>query len=469
MKLFVLFSFFLTSFVLTAQVTPLVGTYLGDGQRNYYGNAAPSRLRVHWKVHLGSGNTRLGRMVKHWKGAGWTGQPLVIREGNEIFLIQGSLGHHLKKIRARDGKVIWSTNVGDAIKGTPTFAHVGGRDPEKRYVLITGSRMGYQSDFISGTAYSLSGISYATGKILWRHNSRRTGSNSRDVDASALMIGSKACVPLENGYFTVFSPNPSKARNRGGVMAPKIYRQTRLYRDTDFRVFGQELSCEGSPTLYRGKAYLAAGCGRVYACSTGLGGIGWTLDIGGDLNSTMPLTNDKHLLLGVEKQFISGQGGVMKIKPGGGVKWYYPLPNVRFFEWNGGLVGSPAVNHRYHSRVSKDLACFVGVDGNLTVINHRVIRPGVMVSGPRGQKRYPTPLVLDRVKLPKGSISTPLFAGDKIVVGYDNGMDLYQVSLAGKLTRLARLAGPMFDATPVVWNRRIYAGSKNGYLYCLGD
>ena len=204
MKLFVLFSFFLTSFVLTAQVTPLVGTYLGDGQRNYYGNAAPSRLRVHWKVYLGSGNTRLGRMVKHWKGAGWTGQPLVIREGNEIFLIQGSLGHHLKKIRARDGKVIWSTNVGDAIKGTPTFAHVGGRDPEKRYVLITGSRMGYQSDFISGTAYSLSGISYATGKILWRHNSRRTGSNSRDVDASALMIGSKACVPLENGYFTVF-------------------------------------------------------------------------------------------------------------------------------------------------------------------------------------------------------------------------------------------------------------------------
>ena len=460
---------FLTPLSASAQITPLVGTYLGDGQRNYYGNAAPSRLRVHWKVHIGTGNTRVGPTVKRWSGAGWTGQPLVIREGREVFLIQGSLGHHLKKIRARDGKLIWSVSLGDAIKGTPTFVDVGGRNPENRYVLITGNRNGYHSNAVTGSAYSLSGVSYTTGKILWRHNSRLTSSNSRDVDASALMIGSKACIPLENGYFTVFSPNPSKASLRGGVMAPKIYRQTILYRSQDIRIYGSELSCEGSPTLYRGKAYLAAGCGKVYACSTGFGGIRWTLDVGGDLNSTMPLTNDNHLLLGVEKQFISGRGGVMKFKPGGGVKWYYPLPDVKFFEWRGGLVGSVAVNHRYASGISKDLACFVGVDGNLTVVNHKLTQPGVVVLGPRNLKRYPTPLVMDRVKLPTGSISTPLFVGNRIVVGYDNGMDLYQVSPAGKLTRLARLAGPMFDATPVVWNRRIYAGSKNGYLYCLGD
>ena len=31
------------------------------------------------------------------------------------------------------------------------------------------------------------------------------------------------------------------------------------------------------------------------------------------------------------------------------------------------------------------------------------------------------------------------------------------------------LRGPMFDATPVVWNGRVYAGSKNGFLYCLGN
>ena len=48
-------------------------------------------------------------------------------------------------------------------------------------------------------------------------------------------------------------------------------------------------------------------------------------------------------------------------------------------------------------------------------------------------------------------------------------MDLYQVTPAGKMVRLDRLSGPMFDATPVVWNGRVYAGSKDGSLYCLGN
>ncbi|MDB4666848.1 PQQ-binding-like beta-propeller repeat protein, partial [bacterium] len=215
---------------------------------------------------------------------------------------------------------------------------------------------------------------------------------------------------------------------------------------------------------------IAAGVGRVYACGFGFfGGLGWSLDVGGDLNGTMPLTNDNHLLLGIEKQFINGRGGVMKFEPKGGVKWYYPLPDRKWYTWNGGLVGSPAVNHRYQSDVSKDLACFVGIDGVLTLINHKQVQPGVVVPGPRGLKQYPTPLVLDRVELPQGSISTPLFVGNKIIVGYDNGMDLYQVTPAGKLQRLDRLSGPMFDATPIVWNGRVYAGSKNGNLYCLGN
>jgi len=77
--------------------------------------------------------------------------------------------------------------------------------------------------------------------------------------------------------------------------------------------------------------------------------------------------------------------------------------------------------------------------------------------------------VLDTVSLPDGSISTPLFVGDRIIVGYDVGLDLYQVTAEEKLILLDRLSGPMFDATPVVWNRRIYAGSKDGYLYCLGE
>ncbi len=460
----------LTILPVSAQIKPLIGTYLGDNKRNYYGNQAPSKLRVKWKTHLGSGKTTFGSSdTRTWKGAGWTGQPLVIQEAGELFLIQGTLGHHVKKIRARDGKVIWSTSVGDAIKGTPTFIDVGG-PAATRYTLIVGSRSGYGQHWRNGTAHSLHGISYTTGKILWRHNSRATASNSRDCDASAVVIGKKAAIPLENGYFTVFSPDARKASNKSGFPSPKISKQYLLYRESDRRIYRNELCCESSPTMVGSKAYVAAGVGRVYACGTGMfGGASAKLEIGGDLNGTMPLTNDRHLLLGIEKQFIPGHGGVVKFSTGGKIKWFHPLPDRKWYTWNGGLVGSPAVNHRYNSTVSKDLACFVGIDGNLTLINHKKIQPGKMNWGPRRLKQYPAPLVLDTVKLPQGSISTPLFLGDRIIVGYDNGMDLYQVTPAGKLVRLDRLSGPMFDATPVVWNGRVYAGSKNGYLYCLGN
>ncbi|MDA8991869.1 hypothetical protein N9F61_00345 [Akkermansiaceae bacterium] len=474
MKTLPLFLSLLTAFGIqsaAAQIKPHISTYLGDGQRNFYGNVAPSKLNVKWKTHLGSGKTEFGRGdIRTWKGAGWTGQPLVIEENGELYLIQGTLSHHVKKIRARDGKGIWSTSVGDVIKGTPTYTDTGSGTPEERHVLIVGSRSGFGQDFINGTAHSLHGISFATGKKLWRHNSRRTASNSRDCDASALIIGSKACVPLENGYFTVFSPRAKNTHMVDGFPAPKIYKQYLLYREADRKIYRSELCCESSPTLIGSKAYVAAGAGRLYACGTGFfGGAGWGLDIGGDLNGTMPLTNDKHLLVGIEKQFIPGQGGVMKVKPGGGVKWFYPTPNKKFYMWGGGLVGSPTVNHRSSSEISKDLACFVDVGARLTLINHKKLQPGITVPGPRLKKQYPVPLVLDQVKLPTGSISTPLFVGNKIIVGYDNGMDLYQVTPAQKLKRIARLAGPMFDATPIVWNGRIYAGSKNGYLYCLGN
>ena len=460
----------LTALSLCGQVTPLVGTYLGNNERNYYGNRAPSKLRVKWKTLLGSGRTQLGSTrVVTWKGAGWTGQPLVIRENGETYLIQPTLSHHVKKIRARDGRVIWSTSVGDAVKGTPTFIDVGG-PAETRYTLIVGSRSGYGVHWRKGPAYSLHGLSYLTGKKLWRYNSITTPSVSRDCDASAVVIGSKAAIPLENGYFTYFSPDVRKAAAAPGLPTPKIFRQYLLYRESDRAVYGSELCTESSPTMVGSTAYVAAGVGRVYGCKLGLfGGAKSKLEIGGDLNGSMPLTNDRHLLLGIEKERITGHGGVVKFTTSGKVKWFHPLPDRKWYEWQGGLVGSPAVNHRYQSSVSSDLACFVGIDGVLTLVNHKKLQPGKMVWGPRKQKQYPAPLVLDTVTLPQGSISTPLFVGDKIVVGYDNGMDLYQVTAAGKLVRLDRLSGPMFDATPVVWDGRVYAGSKNGYLYCLGD
>ena len=452
-----------------AQITALSGTYLGDGERNFYGNHAPSSLNVVWKIPLGSGKTNLAGKSITWSGSGWTGQPLVVRENGELFLIHGSLDHHMRKIRAATGEVVWQVNFGDAIKGTPTFADLGGDDLETRHVLICGSRRGAEADFEKDPAYSLRAISYQDGRELWRLNSIHTHCNSRDVDGSALVVGGKVMVPLENGYFSVLSAFPKDAVKEGGYFTPKIYKQSRIYEEKDLPLYQSELSCESSPTLLGGKAYVASGCGRVYACSKNWPWTGWQLDIGGDLDSSMPVTNDRCLLLGIEKEFIPGLGGVMKIKPGGGVMWYLPVGDVEFYEWHGGLVGTPAVNHRTAQSVSPDLACAVGVDGKLILFNHRKLQPGRKVPGPRQDQMFPTPLILDTAQLPSGSISTPLFIDDRIIVGHDKGMELYQVTPELKLQHLSSFTGPMFDSTPVVWDGHVYAGSKDGFLYCLGE
>jgi len=160
MKLPTLLASFLFGTFCHAQIKPLISTYLGDEQRNYYGNIAPSKLNIKWKTNLGSAVTMLGSKKKKWHGAGWTGQPLVISENNEIFLIQPSLSHYLRKIRASDGKIIWSTNLGDAIKGTPSFVTTSNSDPEKKFIIISGSRRGAKNNFFKDPAYSLHAVSY---------------------------------------------------------------------------------------------------------------------------------------------------------------------------------------------------------------------------------------------------------------------------------------------------------------------
>ena len=78
----------------------IIGTFLGNFQRNYYGNVAPDSLNIIWKHYLGSGKTIISRKLgeRTWAGAGWTGQPLLVKEDSNLVLIQGSYDHNLKKL-----------------------------------------------------------------------------------------------------------------------------------------------------------------------------------------------------------------------------------------------------------------------------------------------------------------------------------------------------------------------------------
>ena len=450
-------------------------TYLGGPERNFYGNRLPGKLKVHWKLNLGSGRTQLRGGTPVWKGAGWTGQPLIVREGDEIFLTLGANDHHLRKIRARDGKVMWKYKFDDVIKGTGTLFHNRAADnSEDSLIIIQGSRMGLETNFHQDIVPSLRGISYFTGKERWRMNCRKTATYSRDVDGSALVIGDRAYLALENSIFTVFSPDPAELKERDGILQPRIFDEAQFYSNSDTRTHGGNIECESSPTLLGNRIYTASGAGRVYGYNRTWKRASWKFDTGTDLNATMPVTNDDCLLLAVEKQFVSGPGGVFKLDPSKSpakcVRWFFPTGAATFYEWKGGIIGSVAVNDRtLKTSGAKPMATFIGVDGFLYVVSTTELDPGKTAVGPDNKTRYPIPRLLDKVALGRGSIATPIFVGNKIAAPYDTGMKLFEVSNTGKLKLLDTFAGHQFEATPVCHDGRMYAASLDGYLYCFGD
>jgi outer membrane protein assembly factor BamB len=446
-------------------------TFLGNWQRNYYGNDAPSNLDVVWKHYLGEGSTVISRNLgsRDWKGAGWTGQPLMIREGKDTFLIQGAYDHHLKKISASDGTLVWQYKYDDVIKGTGTlWFNETDPDPEKRWIILQGSRLGAEEDHFldAPKVYSFRAISYMTGKELWRHNSKLTSSYSRDVDASAMIVNDTAYIGLENSYFTVFNPDPDSAYKSKLYNHPLIYRQKILYTREDVISHRNNVVTEASPCKIGRMIYVSSGAGHVWGYNMDSKELEWDYFVGSDMDGSPVVTFDSCLLITVEKQYIDGQGGILKLdpskKPEDATVWYMPVPDFEYASWQGGIIGSAAVTDNYNDL---HLVAAISIDGKLNVVRHNKLS-GEKVLGPDGISSFASPDSVFSYDVGP-SISTPLFTGDRLVACGYNGIYLFSYDEDGNFRLLDRF-GITVESTPFIYNNHIYIASRNGYLYCLG-
>ncbi|MGD2033978.1 MAG: PQQ-binding-like beta-propeller repeat protein [Bacteroidales bacterium] len=451
-----------------------IDTYLGNQERNYYGNTAPSKLDTIWRTYLGEGiSPAYGNPEKVWKGAGWTGQPLVIEEDGELFLILGAFDYNLKKIAAETGEIIWEYLFDDIIKGTGTvWKNSKSEKPAENCIVLQGSRRGIGTTLDSRFCPSLRGISFRTGEELWRMNVKRTLSYSRDVDGSALVIDDTAYLALENGLFTVFSPDPGELETKDGMPQPKVYKELPFFLPEDTMVHGRNIESESSPCFLNERIYTTTGSGRVYGYNISKGDVDWIFEIGADLNGSPVVTSDSCLLVAVEKQYIDGKGGVFKLDPSGSpencVVWYYPVEDKTWFHWEGGIVGSVAINDSYRSDAESNLAAFIGVDGFLYVVDHKSTDADKLVWGPGNKRRYPSPVLVYKEKT-GGTISTPILTENRLVAPLDSGLLLYEYTSDYRFSLLDGIEGIRIDATPVVWNGRLYVASLDGYLYCFGE
>lgn len=401
-------------------------TFLGNEKRNYYGDSLPDSLGLVWRCWLGKGTTIVSseKGEEEWFGAGWTGQPLLVREGGRLMLLQGAFDHRLKKIDAATGALVWEYAFEDVIKGTATlWKNAAATDTLNSLVVMQGSRAG--CGLQSERAYSLRAVSYYTGAELWRMNVAHGPSYSRDCDASALVLGDTAYIGLENASFVKFLPGRTgiDTVQQSVYAVPAIVQQLPLSDDRDAALHGGNLVTEASPVRIGNHLYIASGAGHVFGYNLRTQCIDWDFYIGADLDGTPVVTADSCLLVPVEKQYIAGCGGVFKLNPRRApeqcVDWYYPTGDAVFSGWKGGVVGSVAVNDAYRKKNDPFLAAFTGIDGKLCVVEWNNIRTDTTVTGPDGSTQFPCPRLVYSMHT-GASISTPLFTQNRLLAaGYN--------------------------------------------------
>lgn len=454
-------------------LNPVISTFRGNSQRNYYGNKCPSRLDEIWTTNMGSGKSFAYGKMFVWTGAGWTGQPLVVTEDTNTYIIQGCFDYNLKKIDAKTGKIIWKYKFDDIIKGTGSiWVNKNAENKEDKLVVMQGSRRGEGVSSKAGIVPSFRAISFGSGKELWRMNSKKTPCYSRDVDGSAATIGDTAYIALENGIFTVFDPNHNNSEMRDGIKQPKIHQEINLWNQDDIRAHGGNLVAESSPTVFNGRIYTVSGSGHVYGYNLATKKIDWDFYTGSDMDGSAPVTNDSCILISLEKEYIKGHGGVFKLNPSKPAdqapEWYFPVGTRKFALWDGGIIGSVAVNDKYIDESDTHIAAFLAIDGHLYVVDHKNLSDE-MVPGPDGVKKYPKPKLLYK-KYVGGSISSPIIVGNRIVACTYEGIYLFEHDKDMNFKLLDEKKGVSCEASPICWDNKIFIVSNTtGLMYCLGE
>lgn len=470
----------------------LIPTYLGNDQRRYYGRGTPAALTVQHRFYLGSNVSRVGGTVYSWSGAGWTGQPTLLRDRGRLYLIIGAYNHQLRKIDLESRQEVWTYQFDDILKGTATLYIDETASDENRIVIVQGSRLGVNKSLSSAVVPSFRAISLRTGQELWRMNIRKTDSYSRDNDSSPLYLGQQTLFNAgENsiGYF--INSRSDSRRPNNGFFAPEIYQELQLYNSTDVSRYRGNLVAESSPARVGDRLYLASGGGRIYGIDINRRTIVWQFRSGGDLNGTISIAQDGKLFSTLDREHIPGQGGVYKLDPSKPdpdcVDWFLPVANIPFAGWKGGITGSVALNDEYRAPDIPPLFASNAIDGYLYLGSQTQVT-GETVFGPFQQREYNTPILIAKEAIGP-SISTPIFTdGNRLVAAGYNGVHLFQLNyrlasaddplaLPGgrgqfyriSLEKLAHFtSGGAFESTPIVWEGSVYLCSRDGWMYQLG-
>jgi outer membrane protein assembly factor BamB len=440
-------------------------TFLGNNTRTYYGQGpVPDKLDIIWQTKLGVGTQYAGGKSKKAAGVGWPGQATLVQENGRLYVLTSSYDYNLYKLDAETGAPAWKHKFNYISKCCCNIiANDKSATTKEKGIILAGSRYNRRAPDETG---NLRAVSLETGESLWGFLIPETSSYSRDVDSTGLVYEDRLYLGAENGMFYVFDLFDKEHK-----FDPKLVKEFAIHTSQDIINHGRNCVTESFPSVLEDRIYVSAGSGHIYGIDMKSLQITWDFVTGSDMDSSVVVTNDGYLLCGIEKQYIKGKGGLIKLDPRkpeqDAVVWYFPVGNTTFGGWLGGIIGSPVIiNDKY--------AACLALDGFLYIVSLNDTVPDKTVPGFNPKYSYPTPMLIRKIQVGP-SISTPIFVdGHLVVCGYSGFVRVFKVEPDQpdglQVTETAAINfGASIESTPVVWDGKVYIGCRNGYFYCLGQ
>jgi outer membrane protein assembly factor BamB len=423
-------------------------TFRGNPSRSYYG-AGPVTRTAPRVVHrfpdepMCRESSNLGT-TKVWCGMGWTGQPTISVREDRTWAIFGGYDGHVHFMDAATGeRILPDVETGDIIKGTPSI------DPDGYPLVYTGSR----DDLLRIIAFDRPG----QAEVLWTLDSEAVGPVlwNDDWDASPLIVGDYLIEGSESSRFWIIKLN--RTTDDAGLVQvdPEVVFTTEAWDQEALAANGDETaSVESSAAMYGDTVYFGTSAGLMWGYD--LSGLEdgdpprevFRFYTGGDNDASVVV--DEEGMLYVASQYdrdlqrARDVGQLTKLDPSNPadpVVWKLDDQSAL----KGGIYGTPGVHGD---------AIYVGTNGGRLVALDRA------TGAVRWEKLLPppvwgSPVVVDDVLL-VGDCSGFLHAYDVSDPDVDPP-ELWSIELGGCI-----------EATPAVWDGRIYIGTRGGHLYVLG-
>ena len=431
---------------------PGVLTFRGNPTRSFYGTGpVPRTLPQELWQYPGKGNPMCGESseygnVRTWCGTGWTGQPAVFERDGRTWVVFGAYDYKIHFVDGVTGEdIIPPFATDDLAKGNVTI------DPDGYPLVYAGSRDNY---------LRIIAFDGAEPRELWKINGRTDDRmHNDDWDAAPLVLNDHLIEGGENSWFHGIRLNRGYAADGTVTVDPKLVFRVPGWDQQLIADLGSKdpkrVSLEASVSVSGDTAWLNSSGGLlqgwdISSLRTGVGEIQRTFRFwtGDDSDASVVPDDQGYLFVGTEVDRNNSRaqevGQLLKIDPrneADPVVWSIDVNNGV----DSGTWATPIVT------------------GDVVIWN---TKPGKVYGIDRA-----TGEILWKTEVRAPVLSSPVLVDGVLIQADGNGTlhaydvsnprvlptELWQITLDGNI-----------ESTPVVWNGRIYVGTRGGFIHCFG-